>query len=99
MMSDQMGGNILILTLFVVYLLPWLVAVSRSHPNVAAIFIINLFLGWTLIGWVVALAWAASAFMPRDEPKVSPTRGNPFPIGSANARARDASLSPHENKV
>lgn len=22
------------------------------------IFLVNLFLGWTLIGWVVALAWA-----------------------------------------
>lgn len=26
----------------------------------AAIFVVNLFLGWTLIGWVVALAWAVT---------------------------------------
>lgn len=28
--------------------------------NVTAIFVLNLLLGWTLIGWVVALAWACT---------------------------------------
>ena len=31
----------------------------------AAIFFLNLFLGWTLIGWVVALAWACSGTPPK----------------------------------
>ena len=41
-----------------VYFLPTIVACSRNHTNALAIFILNLFLGWTLIGWVVALIWA-----------------------------------------
>ena len=28
------------------------------HPATAGIGVVCLFLGWTLIGWVVALAWA-----------------------------------------
>lgn len=31
---------------------------ARGKKNANAIFILNLFLGWTLLGWVVALVWA-----------------------------------------
>jgi hypothetical protein len=49
-------------TIFVVllvsYFLPWVVALLRRHRNATAIFILNLLLGWTFIGWVVALVWS-----------------------------------------
>jgi hypothetical protein len=44
----------------VLYFLPTLVAAKREHPNGLAIFVVNLFLGWLLVGWVVALAWACT---------------------------------------
>ena len=40
----------------VFYFLPSILA--WSGRNFAPVLAINLFLGWTLIGWVVALAWA-----------------------------------------
>jgi hypothetical protein len=40
------------------YFLPSINARERRHPNVGAIFVVNLFLGWTFLGWVVALAWS-----------------------------------------
>lgn len=43
----------------VIYLLPIVVAVRRSHRNVGGILIVTLAFGWTLIGWVVALVWAS----------------------------------------
>lgn len=49
---------ILVLILLLLYFLPTFVACSRHHTNALAIFILNLFLGYTLIGWVVALIWA-----------------------------------------
>ena len=42
----------------VIHFLPWLIALGRNHPNTMAIFCLNLFLGWTLIGWVGALIWS-----------------------------------------
>lgn len=45
-----------ILTLF--YLLPFAIAFGKKRANTAAIFALNLFLGWTLVGWVVALVWS-----------------------------------------
>lgn len=41
-----------------VYFLPTAVAVNAGHPEFHAIFVLNLFFGWTVVGWVVALGWA-----------------------------------------
>ena len=43
------------------YLLPWWVAKGRKHPNVYSIAVVNIFLGWTFVGWVICLAWSLSA--------------------------------------
>jgi hypothetical protein len=53
-----------------VYFLPTIVASHRHHPNAIGIFILNLFLGWSVVGWVVSLVWAASG--PRgDDPYIA----------------------------
>lgn len=46
------------------YLIPALVAGTRRHHQVTAITLTNLLLGWTVIGWVVALIWSVSAVHP-----------------------------------
>ena len=43
-----------------IYFLPTIVAAWRDHHNIGPIFVINLFLGWTFLGWVVALTMAAT---------------------------------------
>ena len=43
---------------FIAYWVPTLAANSNRHRNRAAIGMLNLFLGWTFIGWLVALVWA-----------------------------------------
>jgi hypothetical protein len=49
---------------FAMYFLPSLIAVARSKRDIAGIVLLNFFLGWTMIGWVVALVWAVKADMP-----------------------------------
>jgi hypothetical protein len=49
---------------FVMYFLPSIVAFARSKRDAAAIVLLNFFLGWTLIGWVVALVWAVKTDVP-----------------------------------
>ncbi|WP_312014482.1 superinfection immunity protein [Bradyrhizobium sp. AUGA SZCCT0283] len=44
-----------------VYFIPALNAAARKHHNQNAIFLLNLFLGWTFLGWVAALIWSATA--------------------------------------
>ena len=41
-------------------ILPAVTAYNQDHPNGTPIFIINLLLGWTVLGWILSLAWALS---------------------------------------
>ncbi|WP_081680549.1 superinfection immunity protein [Cellulomonas sp. URHD0024] len=43
------------------YMLPWAVAATRGRSNQAAVGVVNLLLGWTFVGWIVALVMACSA--------------------------------------
>ena len=47
--------------LLAIYFLPSIVAASRRLPNVGSIVVVNLFLGWTLLGWVIAFAMACGS--------------------------------------
>jgi len=40
------------------YLLPIYEARANQHPNLAAIALVNILLGWSLLGWVIAVVWA-----------------------------------------
>jgi nitrogen fixation/metabolism regulation signal transduction histidine kinase len=62
-MSFLLGLPILVIILicvvgFFIHFLPVFIAGSRHAQNFWWIFLINLFFGWTLIGWVIALVWA-----------------------------------------
>jgi hypothetical protein len=48
------------------YWLPTLIAVVRRTPSAMGVAALNFFLGWTVIGWIVALVWAlASSPVPQ----------------------------------
>ena len=50
---------LVVLGLFaLVYFLPSLVALGRRNPDINSVFLINLWLGWTIIGWITAIGWA-----------------------------------------
>ena len=55
-------GLIVLVTLItvagVIYFLPSIVAAAGQKRKAAAIFVLNLFLGWTFLGWVLSLVWA-----------------------------------------
>jgi len=48
-----------VLILLALYLVPTLV--GRNKENAVGIFLLNFFLGWTFVGYVVALIWALAA--------------------------------------
>jgi len=48
----------------VLYFLPSIIGLAKSKRDLLAIFLLNFFLGWTMIGWVVALVWAAKSDVP-----------------------------------
>lgn len=44
-----------------VYFIPYLIANSKAHTQETAIFVLNLFAGWTLVAWIIALVWACTS--------------------------------------
>lgn len=52
---------ILIAVAMAAYMLPSFVAFARGHHQRLAITTLNIFFGWSLLGWVAALVWAFTA--------------------------------------
>ena len=47
-----MEGLFLLLVLIGLYFLPAIIAASRDHHQIGSIVIINIYLGWTFVGWL-----------------------------------------------
>ena len=45
----------------ILYFIPAMTACARKHHSKEAIFALNIFLGWTCLGWVVALIWSLTS--------------------------------------
>jgi hypothetical protein len=61
---------VMTLILLFLYFLPTAVALKRKHHQSDAIFVLNLLLGWTLLGWIAAMVWAATSthkYRPYDD--------------------------------
>ena len=71
--GSNTGGWLGIAFIGGLYFLPTIVAAIRRHHQENAIFLLNLLLGWTLIGWVAAIIWAATYTpgRPRRPPRIN----------------------------
>jgi ABC-type Mn2+/Zn2+ transport system permease subunit len=51
-----------IVVVIALYVLPSIIAATRSDKvNVGSVIVINLLLGWTIVGWIVSLAMAVGS--------------------------------------
>ena len=57
-MFDVLKVALIATTMAMAYCLPMIMATSRRHPRRKVTALLNAFLGWTFLGWVVALLWA-----------------------------------------
>jgi hypothetical protein len=67
------AGVVFVIIIFggALYFLPTIVGAVRKVPNLGSVVVINVFLGWSLIGWVVAMAMAARSTPPVHHVNVS----------------------------
>ena len=49
---------IYVVIILFIYFIPYANAESRNHKSAGAIGALNLLLGWTIAGWVIALIWS-----------------------------------------
>lgn len=71
------------------YFVPAMIAVGRRHVNALPILLTNLYVGWTVLGWIAALIWALSntvAAAPATAAAYAPTTSSssvPMPASKA----------------
>jgi threonine/homoserine/homoserine lactone efflux protein len=66
----------MVLSALFAYFLPTVVAEARGHQRSGMIFLANLLLGWTILGWIGALVWAATAVRRQTRDETRRWRGN-----------------------
>jgi hypothetical protein len=66
-MFDSTTTVILLLLILLLYMLPTLIAFGREHPSRFLVVVLNIALGWTLIGWIVLFLWAALTPVESDQ--------------------------------
>ena len=71
-----MDGFIAVFLGLLVYIVPGVIALSRRHPWAWPIVALNIFAGWTALGWLAALIWSLG----------------PIRTGDATAERKSASL-------
>ena len=59
-MEPTLGLSVALTSLFL-YLLPVIIAFVRGHESRWGIFLMTLFLGWTMLFWMWAIIWSVSA--------------------------------------
>jgi len=87
--SDDGSAAFAVLVLLGLYLLPTVIAVIRKMPNAGSIIVINLLLGWTVIGWIVALAMALG----------SPQRGGSVTVNNVISNYAGGAAPPADRSI
>jgi|GEM_PF-1450275 len=84
--QDDGGAVALVLVLIGLYFLPTIIGWKKR--NCGAILALNVFLGWTVIGWIVAFVWAVTKDSPPsqvivNQPTAAPSATPPTSLCAA----------------
>lgn len=74
-----MDNSLVIIVYAIVYFFPAIVAYSKSHRQRDLIAVLNFLFGWTVVGWLICLGWAAGN--AKDDP--------PLPSPETHVRCPD----------
>lgn len=70
--TDSTGlvvGFLLVTFALAIYFIPTIVGGIRKSSRLGSVFIINFFLAWTIVGWIVALVMASRSGSTDDAPR------------------------------
>ena len=61
MIDTLINGLIGFGAIAVLYMVPSIIAYNRNHNERNAIIVLNIFAGWTVVGWIIAIVWAVTS--------------------------------------
>lgn len=68
--------------LLAAYFIPTIIALLRGHAYTGVILALNIFAGWTGLGWLAAMVWAV---WPAEKALIDPVIGNVTGVGVRNS--------------
>lgn len=71
-------------TVIALYFAPTINATRAGHPQKTAITVLNVLLGWTVLGWIGALVWSYGAVTKVEVVPAAPTP-SAAPLGGAHS--------------
>jgi hypothetical protein len=74
--GNLIGFQLMLGLIFGIYLAPSIIAVARGHHRWPWIGFLNCATGWTVAGWITALAWSVTAI--RQPAAIMPIGGTAF---------------------
>lgn len=84
------AGGIMIFAIIVGYLVPTIIASARGVKSAGPV-LVNLFLGWTLFGWLLAFVWACVARTEKQD-KLDALRHAELLAALTQAKPKESSL-------
>ncbi|MFZ2004283.1 MAG: superinfection immunity protein [Stellaceae bacterium] len=67
MNGGSMIGNtttiLMVLAIALLYMLPTLIAFGRGYSHRQDVAVVNILVGWTLIGWIAVFLWASLTYI------------------------------------
>lgn len=84
---------LLAIPIIAIYFIPTIIAFSRNHSNKGGIFLVNLLLGWTFIGWLASLIWSLSStgkqtVIVNNYSNVNHNKTQPTPVANTTTSAK-----------
>ena len=73
--DPSLTGVIGVIVLVSCYFMPTIVALVRDKRGAGSVALVNLFLGWTVIGWLLAFVWASSGATRSEEKEMTSMLG------------------------
>jgi hypothetical protein len=83
--SNSIAIGIFAFLALAAYLLPTIVGTGRKVVDLGTVMVVNIFLGWTGIGWIVALALAMRTAVPMVAVAATPATSASSSLPSAAA--------------
>jgi hypothetical protein len=67
---NLIGVYLVLGMMFGIYIAPLIIAMVRGHHRLPWIGLVNFAAGWTVVGWIAALAWSVTAIRQPEIPRI-----------------------------
>jgi hypothetical protein len=80
---NLIGFYVVLIMMFGIYIAPLIIAMVRDHHRLPWIGLVNFAAGWTVVGWIAAVAWSLTAIRQPEIPRIGSSALRTAPLSAA----------------